>query len=1224
MRLISLFLSLFVTYFSFSQTVIPFDASSNNQTFSTCNGFIIDSGGQGGQGYSNGENVTITICPGTPGDIVSVVFNLFDLNLTDDNPNPNVANLDYMEVYDGPNLASPSLGSYSGNDLQGVVIQATILNPSGCLTFRFTSNTIGTGMFTASASCETPCATPFAGGIIAGGITSDSTVVCVDEIVNFQQFGSFAQMGFNLVDYTWDFMDGSSATGQNVSHSFDIPGQYRVQLYITDDNGCGNTNLIDLQVFVGTIPTFEGFPGDTSICLGENLSFTTDPNSYEVLWDGFTGFQSIDDGCLPDTLLGVSQDIQITQTGFNAGATIQNVNDIEGFCLDLEHTFMGDLVILVECPNGQNQIFHQQGGGGTQIGVPNPLDNVDCSDPTTQGTPFTYCFTPTATETWVEWVANSGFGGTIPGGNYEPVQPFTNLLGCPLNGIWTLTVIDNWAADDGTLFAFDINMDASLYAPVTQFQPQIGLGTDSSYWSTPATFATVSNFGETISINPTSAGTFDYVYNVTDSFGCSFDSTVTVVVTTVPTPDAGPDVVICDGIPVQLNGTIAGGGGGSPCDYTFNLTDNFGDSWNGNNLIVTINGVVNTYTVSNAQATNATYTLSIPHGATVNFQFDGVGSFNSECEYEIVAPDGTITFADGGNFTAPSTALQNYTADCFGGYDFVWSPAALVSNANIPDPMGNFSGPGVLTLSVFPTGHPLCAVSDQLNFSLSASAFAGNDAPVTICSQAAPLDLFPLLGTGVNPTGTWKNGSGAPTTMPYDPITMNPGTYTYSVDSNGCISSAIITVTEINTTVNVVPTASNCHGLPNGSAQVTTVNASSYSLNGGTSVPYAGNTFNIPGLLAGNYTLIVSGSNGCSATTNFTITEPVALAIQNISNDITVCSGTISSLTATGSGGSSPYIYSWIGSDGSVTAGIPANVTTITTTSYCLILSEVCGSQPDTSCMTITIPQNLIIDLIPNITQGCEDLTIDFTNQSNGATIITSLITFGDGESITLNGLESCSHEYVNAGIYTITVTSTTDIGCVFTKTYTNLITVFQEPIANFTSTPNPVQMFSPQVTLVNQSSSNVVSYSWNIESGNPGTSTNENFTTILPEGVSANYQAVLAVATANGCVDTSTQIIYVAPEVICYAPNTFTPDDDEFNQTWRIFIAGIDEYNFSLQIFNRWGEIIWESSNPNAEWDGTYKGKIVPQGTYTWRASAKALTNDKKHEFGGHISIIQ
>lgn len=345
-----LLMALYVLFFSgisLAQAPINMTPANNNQTFNTCNGFLIDSGGQGGPGYGNNESIVITICPDTPGEIISIVFNLFALDPTNTGTQQN-PNVDFMAVYDGPSTASNTLGTYTGTPLQGVVIEATQLNPSGCITLEFYSNSVGTGQFTASVNCETPCADPQAGGVIMNGITPDSIRVCVGDTITFQEQGSFAQQGFNLVNYMWDFMDGDTSNGTTVSHVYDVPGYYNVQLFVTDDNGCSNPNLIDLQVLVGTIPDFTGFPSDTSICLGESMTFVADPESYEVSWNGFPGSQQIDDGCLPDTLLGLSQDVQLLQTGFAAGTTIQNVNDITSICLDLEHSYMGDLVILVE------------------------------------------------------------------------------------------------------------------------------------------------------------------------------------------------------------------------------------------------------------------------------------------------------------------------------------------------------------------------------------------------------------------------------------------------------------------------------------------------------------------------------------------------------------------------------------------------------------------------------------------------------------------------------------------------------------------------------------------------------------------------------------------------------------------------------------------------------------------------------------------------------------
>jgi gliding motility-associated-like protein len=1226
MRIIALTLFVFVLQQVWGQqTTISFGPASNGQTINTCNGFIIDSGGQGGPGYSNGENVTITICPDTPGEIMNIVFNLFALSTVDDNPSPAITNLDYMDVYDGNSTAAPTLGTYSGNQLQGVVIQATALNPTGCLTLRFRSNSTGTGMFTASATCETPCATPTAAGVIVGGATTDSIRVCVGELVDFANNGSFAEPGFTLTDFEWDFMDGSSANGQNVSHSFDTPGQYRVQLFVTDDNGCGNTNLIDLEVFVATIPQFVDFPSDTTLCIGESITFSTDPETYEVIWDGFEGSQWIDDGCLPDTLLGVSQDIEIMQTGFSAGSTITSIADVESICLDLEHSFMGDLVIILECPNGQTEILHQQGGGGTQIGEPNPEDNVDCSDPSTQGVPYNYCFTTSATETWVEWVTNSGgLGGALPAGDYEPIEPMTNLIGCPLNGIWTLTVIDNWAADDGTLFGFSINLDPALYPPVTVFEPQIGLGADSSYWETPAPYMTsLSANADVITITPTVAGTYTYTYHVIDDFGCEHDTSVTVTVNDNLLPDAGPDIVVCDGNPVQLNGSVAGLGGSSPCTYNLNLVDQFGDGWGGCNVTVTINGVPTVYNMP-ANISNQDIPIQIPHGATVSIVFFDDNNFNSwDCEYTLTDPYGNVLVDQGGNFIPPNTNPTNFTADCFNGYVFQWTTGiGTFDNASIPGPIGTFNIAGPVTLTVYPNGHPLCATTDQLNVTLSASADPGEDSTLTICSQGAAQDLFPLLGPNASPNGSWTNPAGAPVAMPYNPVTMNPGVYSYSVDSNGCVSVATVTVTEINTSINIAVTNVSCFGANNGSIVATVTNATSYTLDGGPSQPIAGNLFTINNLAPGTYVVDVYGSNGCTDQETFTITQPQQM-VASISPDVTICPGETTTLTAVGVGGSSPYTFTWFTGITVLGAGASFDVTPVATTQYCVILTEACGSVPDTACMTVSHPNPIIPLFTPDVTSGCFPVPVSFTNVSTGGTVASMFVDYGDGTSETLIGMAGADHVYELPGVYTVTLDVTSDVGCHYTATFPNLITVYDKPIAYFNIMPNPVSMFNPYVQLLNASSSDVVTYDWHLDGGTPATSANENVNAQFPDGVAANYDVTLYVTNNDGCVDSITRVVQVISEVLLYAPNAFTPDGDEFNQTWRVFISGIDVAQFELIIYNRWGEIVWQSHDYEAEWDGTYKGKIVQDGTYNWTIETKDVTNDKKYQFQGSFNVI-
>lgn len=1216
-------LVMFISICSLGQMSISLAPASNGLTFSTCNGFIIDSGGQGGTGYSNNEVSTITLCPDTPGEIISITFNLFSLSTQDDNPAPNVTNVDYMSVYDGTSTSANTLGTYSGNQLQGVVIQATTLNPSGCITLTFTSNTIGTGMFTASVSCETPCNDPVSGGLIVNGITQDSIRVCVDELVNFQNNGSFAQLGFNLIDYSWDFMDGTTANGQNVSHSYNVPGLYRVQLFVTDDNGCTNNNLTDLVVLVGTIPDFTGFPGDTTLCNGQNVTFSADPESYEVLWNGFSGSQSIDDGCLPDTLLGVSQNIDLLQTGFSAGTTITNISQIQSICVDLEHSFMGDIVVILECPNGQNVILHQQGGGGTQLGIPVQADNVDCSDPATMGTPFTYCFTPTATETWVEWVtAQGGFGLTLPAGNYEPIQPLSNLVGCPTNGVWTLSVVDNWAADDGTLFSFGLNLDPSLYPPISQFEPQIGWGADSSYWNVPAPYmTTLSTNADVITIAPTVAGTYNYVYTVIDDFGCVFDTSVNVIVDPSPNVFAGNDTTLCGGNSIQLNGTLNGVGAISDCLYDLQIEDSFGDGWNGNTLTVTINGVSNAYTLSTGDLMNIP--ISIPAGSTATFTFNANGSWIDECFYTLFDDNGVPQFSQGPFLSSVTT--NTITASCAGDFVYSWSPTAGVSDPTVLDPVFSLTTPTVLTLTVYPNGAPECAVDDDISINLSANPDAGVDASIDLCSQGSPMDLFPLLGSTASPNGTWTNAAGDTILMPYDPSVYLPGVYTYLVDSLGCTDESNVTVGEIISEITQLTVVDvDCNSANNGSVTVNGNNISFYSLNGASQVAVT-SPFTIGNLAPGNYSVEVFSVDGCSDSDTFSISEPPPLQIIFISADTSVCPGSEVLISAIGTGGNGNYIYTWTEDGNSI--GVGQSITVFPsngTSTYCVELSEACNSPVDNACMTITTPPEIVPSLLPDTLNGCFPVAVNFLNTTLSTDIESITVHFGDGTFQTYNNSEAISHIYENPGLYTVTVDVVSTIGCEYQTIYTDLIEVYDYPIASFAITPNNVSMFFPQVNLVNQSTSDATIFNWQINGGSPSSANVPLVQVNYPVEVPGIYPVTLTVTNEDGCSDSVSHTVNVLNDVLIYAPNAFTPDDDEFNQDWKVFISGINVYNFNLFIYNRWGEIVWESHDINVGWDGTYGGKIVQDGTYTWTVTCADSYNDNKYTFNGHLTVIR
>jgi len=103
------------------------------------------------------------------------------------------------------------------------------------------------------------------------------------------------------------------------------------------------------------------------------------------------------------------------------------------------------------------------------------------------------------------------------------------------------------------------------------------------------------------------------------------------------------------------------------------------------------------------------------------------------------------------------------------------------------------------------------------------------------------------------------------------------------------------------------------------------------------------------------------------------------------------------------------------------------------------------------------------------------------------------------------------------------------------------------------------------------------------------------------------------------------TVVITSCDPLIYWVPNCFTPDGNEYNQVWGpIFTSGYSVDHFQLYVLNRWGNVVWESLDPAATWDGTYDGKTVPDGVYTWLIRFDLLNTDEKREIHGHVTVIR
>jgi len=502
MKALSLFAIGLTASFSFAQT---YNMPAGTNTVTTCSGTFYDSGGSGGN-YGYGQDRTYTFCPNTPGDKIQLTFTSFATENS----------YDFLYVYDGTTTGAPSLGVYSGGTSPGIV-QATPGNASGCITFRFTSD--GNFIFQSTAAgwsaniaCITPCQS-----IVANLVSSNEPAgpggiirICQGESVNFVGSGTFGTSGAGAT-YTWSFGNGATATGTNVNYTWPTVGSYLVNLTI-NVAGCTNSNTINQQVQVSTTPTITTSATPSTLCTNQtsalNANVTMTPFTVNCT-PPVSGTTFLPDGS------GVSYTTSITTNCYAPGSIVTAASDITNVCLNMEHSYLGDLQLALICPSGQTMIlkaYSQTTNSGYYLG--SPLD-----DPTVgPGTGATYCFTPGAATFLVNGATTttgSPASTAVVAGNYMPFQPFTNLIGCPLNGNWTIQVTDNLAADNGYIFNWDVNFSAG-FTTASSFTPTIA----SQGWV--ANPVLTSTGATTADVVPLSQGTPCFTYSVTDNFGCTY------------------------------------------------------------------------------------------------------------------------------------------------------------------------------------------------------------------------------------------------------------------------------------------------------------------------------------------------------------------------------------------------------------------------------------------------------------------------------------------------------------------------------------------------------------------------------------------------------------------------------------------------------------------------------------------------------------------------------
>ena len=271
-------------------------------------------------------------------------------------------------------------------------------------------------------------------------------------------------------------------------------------------------------------------------------------------------------------------------------------------------------------------------------------------------------------------------------------------------------------------------------------------------------------------------------------------------------------------------------------------------------------------------------------------------------------------------------------------------------------------------------------------------------------------------------------------------------------------------------------------------------------------------------------------------------------------------------------------------------------------------------------------PITIIVYKIPEVkfvsldTIGCKPYTVKLTDVSTDAPFDKIKWDFGDGATSEKPG--SVTHTYNSIGDFTIRANVSLN-GCLDTTIIQKYIHVTNKPVADFSVNPNILSMYDTKVVLTNLSHGEVNFYRWSFGDGSPISNLKNPIHTYLPEP--GNYVITLTAYVSERCNDVKTQIITIPEDVVYFIPNTFTPNGDEKNNTFQpIFSSGYDPQNYQFLIYNRWGEIIFESHNTEIGWDGTYRNKLSQNDTYTWKLQFKEKMADKEHLKTGHVNLVK
>lgn len=387
-----------------------------------------------------------------------------------------------------------------------------------------------------------------------------------------------------------DYFEGEGLT--TIDYYFEHGRGYDISISNVDSAGCENMNptIFRIRTSDNPIKHVQRLP---PMCSGDVITVTASYSNLSVVQidsiysEQLTTLAVLDTVFIPDGKMcsGIcAYESPVTFTAFAPSATIQSANDIWYVRAKLEHTYIGDIYVALTCPpdpvtgvrrsakilkkygnstttecsglvpsNGWGWNVTSGVSAGTDFGDALHSDGDYCNPASNpMGTAWNYCWSNNTTngyqyangQGYVYESVNQGHhkSGSVDSSNmvtmsniYHPDESFASLIGCPMNGTWSITIIDAWYGDNGYITEWEMALDPSLVPQDWSYTVYV----DSMYVTGPG--------ADGASVIPMTGGNIDYIVHVIDDLGCEYDTTLVLEVVGKPEPNLGDDITICHG-----------------------------------------------------------------------------------------------------------------------------------------------------------------------------------------------------------------------------------------------------------------------------------------------------------------------------------------------------------------------------------------------------------------------------------------------------------------------------------------------------------------------------------------------------------------------------------------------------------------------------------------------------------------------------------------------------